>query len=215
MGEDVDYRLGQDVFSRDDKHVGSLQAVIADRDTFKARALVVKETRWFSGHVLSPGSSLLTDEVAIPLESVARRTHDRIDLALSSAQIRQLPPYLTYRYHPLTPGEVAEEGLVRLTGESLAVGLEETAAKSSAEIEISENENVMLPGGDRLGTVKELLYDGDVFVGVGLRPGGFFKRDVILPRRFLARGDDLALFARLTPEDVEKLQPFEPEERGR
>jgi sporulation protein YlmC with PRC-barrel domain len=207
MSEELDYRLGQAVVSSDDKHVGTLQALITDRENFQPRALVVKESRWFSGHLLSPGSALLTDEVAIPLDSVASVTQDRISLTLTGTQIRKLPPYLTYHYRAVTRGEVALQQFVHLTGESAILGLEATAAKSSDEIEISPGEHVMLPGGHKLGTVKELLYEGDVLIGVVLLPGGLFKQEVILPRRFLERGDDLALFASLTAEDVARLQP--------
>jgi hypothetical protein len=36
------------------------------------------------------------------------------------------------------------------------------------------------------------------------------KEEVILPRRFLKRSDDLALFAELSDNDLEHLKPFEP-----
>jgi hypothetical protein len=212
MNEQLDYRLGLAVVSSDDKHVGSLEALIADGDNFQPRALVVKETKWFSGHVLSPGSALLTDEVAIPVDSVASLTRDRIDIMLTGAQVRRLPPYLTYHYQALTPREVEIQQLVHLTGEPALPSLVETAAKGPDEVEISPGEHVMLPGGHKLGTVKDLLYDGDVLIGVVLLPDGLFKQEVILPRRFLKHSDDLALFAALTAEDLQTLQPFKLEE---
>ena len=211
MSEELGYRLGLAVVSSDDRHVGSLEALIAQRDTFQPRALVVKETRWFSGHLLSPGSALLTDEVAIPVDGVASMTRDRIKLKLTAAQIRRLPPYLTYHYRPVTPGEMELRQLVHLSAEPATPSLVESAAKGADEIEISPGEQVMMPGGHRLGIVKELLYDGDVFVGVVVLPGGFFKQEVILPRRFLKQSDDLALFSTLTAEDLQQLQPFKPE----
>jgi len=55
-----------------------------------------------------------------------------------------------------------------------------------------------------------VLFDDDQLVGVVLLPEGFFKSDVILPRRFLDRSDDAALFANIEEEDLEKLRPFKP-----
>ena len=43
-----------------------------------------------------------------------------------------------------------------------------------------------------------------------LRPDGLFTQEVILPRRFLGRSDDAALFAQLDDDDLEKLKPFDP-----
>jgi len=66
--------------------------------------------------------------------------------------------------------------------------------------------------GRKLGTVKDVLFDGDQPVGVVLRPGGLFTQEVILPRRFLSRSDDAALFAQIEERDLEKLKPFEPKD---
>jgi len=55
-----------------------------------------------------------------------------------------------------------------------------------------------------------VLFDGDQLVGVVLQPGGLFKHEVILPRRFLGRSDDAALFAHLDETDLDRLSPFRP-----
>jgi uncharacterized protein YrrD len=65
--------------------------------------------------------------------------------------------------------------------------------------------------GRRLGRIHDLLYDQGKLAGVVIRPEGFFKRDVVLPMKFISRADDLALFADLTESDVEHLQPFDAE----
>jgi hypothetical protein len=43
---------------------------------------------------------------------------------------------------------------------------------------------------------------------VAIRPEGFFKRDVVLPIRFIERADDMALFAQLDESDIAQLKPF-------
>jgi hypothetical protein len=45
-------------------------------------------------------------------------------------------------------------------------------------------------------------------IGVVVRPEGLLKQDVVLPIRFVSRGDDMALFADLKEADVEHLKPY-------
>jgi uncharacterized protein YrrD len=60
-------------------------------------------------------------------------------------------------------------------------------------------------GGDKLGTVQDVLFDDGELVGIVVRPVGLFTHDVVVQVRFLDRSDDLALFVRMTAEDVAKL----------
>ena len=62
--------------------------------------------------------------------------------------------------------------------------------------------------GNRLGTVRDVLFDHGKLAGVVIRPDGFFKRDVVLPISFIDRADDMALFAHLDESDIEQLKPF-------
>jgi len=168
----------------------------------------------FSGRLLSPGSLLVADEVIVPRDAVKNVTHERIDLSLDSATVRRLPPYLSYREKSETVGEELEdEAGVLGSGPEIPNWLEEVANKPTDELEIDGDENVMLGRtGKKLGTVKDVLFDGDELVGVVLRPEGLLKKEVILPRRFLDRSDDAALFAKLDEKDVQQLAPFAPKE---
>jgi sporulation protein YlmC with PRC-barrel domain len=213
MTAESEYRMGARVFASDGGHVGSLIGLVVDREALEPHALVVKESRWFTGHILSPGAALLVDEVAVPLEGVARVAPDRIDLALTADQVRRLPPYLTYRYTSLGPAHMGVEA-IELVGGPGVPPLVETAGKRGDEIEISSGEPVLTADGDRLGTVKEVLVQGEELVGVVLHPRGLFGDEVIMPRRFLRRGDDLALRADLSRDDIGRLRPFRPHDRG-
>jgi hypothetical protein len=42
-------------------------------------------------------------------------------------------------------------------------------------------------------------------VGIVIRANGFFGHDVVVQIRFLDRSDDMALFVRMTQEDVKRL----------
>ena len=208
-----DLHLGARVVSADGKDIGELVHVLVDGD-YRLKALVVKESAGFSGRWLAPGSLLVNDEFIVPTDAVTSVNHERIGLTLSSADARRLSPYLGYREKGETVGEEAEDVAVVLgSGPGVPHWLEQVANKPAGELEIDAGENVMLGDtGKKLGAVKDVLFDGGELVGVVLRPEGFFKKEVILPRRFLSRSDDLALFAQLDESDLEHLEPFEPKD---
>ncbi|MEA2644359.1 MAG: hypothetical protein QOG08_1385 [Chloroflexota bacterium] len=210
---DEDFHLGAAIQSSDGTDIGKLSGLIVAKDSLTLRAFVVKESRRFTGHLLSPGSWLLTDEVIVPRGDVSSISHERVVLKLTAADVRKLPPYLSYRYGDETASEgFTEEAISALTSSpTIPASLEQVANKGADELEIDGDENVMLGHtGKRLGTVKDVLFDNSVLIGVVLRPDGLLKEEVIMPRRFLQRSDDAALFADLSPDDLEHLKPFEP-----
>jgi len=210
-----DFHLGARVFSSDGREVGELVHVLVDSD-YRLLALVVKESRAFSGLRQSPGAMLVADEFIVPRDAVRSVGHDRIDLALTSAEARSLQPYMSYREKQETIAEEAEDFVgVLTTSPEIPNWIEQVANKPPGSLEIDGGENVMLGHtGKKLGTVKDVLFDGDELVGVVLRPDGWFKKDVILPRRFLSRSDDAALFAELGESDLEHLAKFEEKDQA-
>jgi sporulation protein YlmC with PRC-barrel domain len=206
----TDFHLGAAVYSSDGTHVGELLGTLVDETSLGLKAVVVKEDGRFSGHFLSPGSMLLTDELVVPLAAIGSVSHDRVDLKLTASRLRKLPPYLTHRFATPTPSEEVGEALDVLTATMAAPRIEETADKPASELEIDSGENVMLGRtGKKLGHVKDILFDGDELVGVVMLPEGLLREEVVLPRRFIGRSDDLALFAQLEPDDLEHLKPFQ------
>jgi hypothetical protein len=191
----------------------TLSRLIVGKDDLTLKAFVVKENRRFSGHLLSPGSWLLADEVIVPRGETASVSRERVVLKLTARDVRHLPAYLSYRYGDETVTEgLTEEAISALTSSpAVPAALEQVANKGADELEIEGGENVMLgDSGKRLGTVKDVLFDDSELVGVVILPDGLLKEEVILPRRFLQRSDDLALFAQLGEDDLEHLKPFEP-----
>jgi sporulation protein YlmC with PRC-barrel domain len=204
-----DLRLGADVSSSDGVNVGTIVSLIVDADGFTPRALVVKREESVAGRILAAEKFFTTDEVVIPIAAVEAATHDLVRLSMSATDVRRQPLYLSYRRPVMTPEEaVLEEG--ELLGGGLGLPkVEEVANKPDGEIEIDRGENVMLgSSGHRLGRVEDVLFDKGELIGVVIRPEGFFKRDVVLPVRFINRADDMALFADLTESDIEQLKPF-------
>ena len=208
-----DFHLGADVYSSDGVEVGNLVHVLVGAD-YTLQALVVRENARFSGRRLAPGSLSLADEVIVPKDNVKAVAHVRLDLDIASGDVRRLPPYLSYRERGETVGEGLEDAAgVFGSGPEVPNWLEQVANKPDTELEIDGGENVMLGHtGRKLGEVKDVLFDGDQLVGVVLRPEGLFKKAVILPRRFLDRSDDAALFANLDEKDLEHLTPFAPKD---
>ena len=210
--ETEQFHLGAEVRSSDGKEVGRLAHVLVGPD-YELKALVIKESRRFSGHMFSPGSMLLNDELVVPKDAAGKVTRDRIELTLSSADVRGLPPYLAYRERSESLAEGLEDQAGVLgSGPELPNWLEQLANKPETELEIDGGENVMLGhSGRRLGTVMDVLFDDDQLVGIVLKPEGLFRQDVILPRRFLDRSsDDLALFVTIDEQELAKLEPFQP-----
>lgn len=204
-----DFHLGADVVAVDGRKVGTLVRVVVEEEGFDPRALVVKEAESFAGRLLAVESFFVTDEIVIPIVAVESAVHDLVRLSMSAREIRRQPPYLSHHFKPLTVKTAGLQGVAILTGGIAMPNSEETAAKGRGEIEIDRGENVMLGrSGERLGRVHDVLYDQGELIGVVIRPDGFFKRDVVLPVRFISRADDLALFAHLDESDVERLKPF-------
>jgi sporulation protein YlmC with PRC-barrel domain len=204
-----DFRLGAKVVDSEGRAAGTLVSVIVDEKGFDPRSLVVKDEATLAGRLLSNEKLETTDEVLIPITAVESATHELVKLSLSAAEIRKQPLYLSYHREDETPGEAVLEETELLGGGLALPKLDEIANKPAGEIEIDRGENVMLgTTGHRLGRVEDVLFDHGELSGVVIRPEGFFKRDVVLPMRFISRADDMALFADLTEADIEQLKPF-------
>jgi sporulation protein YlmC with PRC-barrel domain len=204
-----DFRLGCKVVDSEGNTAGTLVSVIVDEQGFDPRSIVVKDEVTLAGRLLSSEKFKTTDEVVMPITVVDSATHEEVKLSISAAEVRTYPLYISYRPQEATPGEaVVAEG--ELLGGGLALPrLDEVANKPESEIEIDRGENVMLgTSGHRLGRVEDVLFDHGELIGVVIRPEGFFKRDVVVPTRFINRADDMALFADLTESDIEQLKPF-------
>jgi sporulation protein YlmC with PRC-barrel domain len=210
-----DFHLGASVHTSDGHHAGTLQRIVVDAESWDPHALIVKETEWFSGQVLAPGAGMMIAEVIVPLDAVASVTRQEVVLNLDKRATRALPPYLSYGYRPLQPGDQWRY-VGALVGGPLGAGpvlpaLDEKAAKPEGDIEIRHGENVMIGhGGDKLGTVQDVLFDEGELVGIVVRPNGFFPHDVVVQVRFLDRSDDIALFLRMTKDDIAHLAEAHP-----
>ncbi len=204
-----EFRLGAEVVDKDGKKAGILACVLVDQDGFDPKELVIKDETSLVGRLIANERLMITDEVVVPISSVESASHDQVRLSIARSDLRKQKPYISYRFKPETLGEILLHEAQLLGGGLAFPDMDEVANKPTSEIEIDRGENVMIgTSGRKLGHVHDLLYDEGELIGVVVRPEGLFKQDVVLPIRFLARGDDLALFADIGEEDVEHLQPF-------
>lgn len=209
MAQLSDFRLGSDVLTSDGRKAGMLASVLAEKDGFVPKAIVVEVS--LQG-VLSDEKLFVHNELVIAIESVRSATHHRVELSISADELGQQPPYLAYRLQAPTARTSLLEEAQFLGGGLGMASAHEVANKPADQIEIDRDEKVRLgKTGRALGTIHDLLYDQGKVIGVVIRPEGFFKRDVVLPMRFISRADDLALFADLTESDIDQLKPFDAE----
>ena len=209
MPELSDFRLGSDVLTSDGRKAGALASVLVERDGFDPKALVVEVS--LEG-VLSDEKLFIHNELVVPIELVRSASRERVQLSVSGEDLGQQSPYLAYRLQtPDRTSSLLEEA--QFLGGGLGMpDAQEVANKPPDQLEIDRDEKVMLgTTGRTFGRIRDLLYDQGKLVGVVIKPEGFFKRDVVLPMRFISRADDLALFADLTESDIEQLKPFDAE----
>jgi hypothetical protein len=209
MPELSDFRLGSDVLTSDGRKAGALASVLVEKDGFDPKALVVEVS--LEG-VLSDERLFIHNELVVPIELVRSASHKRVELSVSGEGLGQQSPYLAYRLQtPARRTSLLEEA--QFLGGGLGMPeAQEVANKPTDQLEIDRDEKVMLgTTGRTFGRIRDLLYDQGKLAGVVIRPEGFFKRDVVLPMRFISRADDLALFADLTESDIDQLKPFDAE----
>ena len=200
-----DLHFGAAVFSSDGKEVGTLEFVLVDGEGMDLRQIVIKESPLASGHHWYQGANMLVHDVIVPADNIASADAHRVDLTLTLADMRHLPPYLSSDYRPLSSGQM----VASILGGAPVWNRTETAAKPEGELEIRQGEDVMFKhSGEVLGHVHDIVYDDKELAGVVVRPRGWLTHDVLLQVRFLDRSDDGALFAHITLEDLEKLQSY-------
>ena len=210
MARSEDFRLGCRVVDRTGETAGSLVSVLVDEDGFDPKALVIKDETSLVGRLMAAEKLFITDEVVVPISAVESADHELVRLSLTRDEIKGQQPYISYRFKAESVGEAILKEAQLLGGGLALPDADEVADKPQNEIEIDKDENVMIrKTGHRLGKVLDVLFDEGELVGVVVRREGIEARDVVLPIRFVYRGDDMALFADVTQADIQNLKPFE------
>lgn len=210
MARSEDFRLGARVVDRDGKAAGTLVRVLVEQDGFDPKALVVQDKTSLVGRLMAAERFFITDEVVVPISAVASADHEAVHLSMTCDQVKRQEAYINYRFKPESPGEALLKEAQLLGGGLALPDADEVADKPSGQIEIDRDENVMIgESGHRLGRVLDILYDDAELIALVVRRDGHGHGDVVLPIRFVSRGDDMALFADIEQSDIDKLLPFE------
>ena len=210
MARSEDFRLGCRVVDRTGETAGSLVSVLVDEDGFDPKALVVKDETSLVGRLMAAEKLFITDEVVVPISAVESADHGLVRLSMTRDEVKRQQPYISHRFRPESVGEAILKEAQLLGGGLALPDADEVADKPRNEIEIDKDENVMIrKTGHRLGKVVDVLFDDGELVGIVVRREGIEGRDVVLPIRFVYRGDDMALFADVTQADIQNLKPFE------
>ena len=128
-----DFHFGAKVVSADGRHIGSLNFMIIDGESFDIHAIVVKETRHFSGHEVA-ATALMEDDISIPVGAVKDVTRELITLSITSAEARRTEPYLTYQLAPPEKGDTVRRLMAQGAQTGYAPRLVEEAHKRLDEI---------------------------------------------------------------------------------
>jgi len=141
----LDLRLGASVHTADGHHVGTLERIVVDAESWDPHALIVRETNHFSGRNLAPGAGMMVAEVIVPLDVIRGRGTRRDPAQIgSTSDAIPCPHTSATQYKTLERGDGLRFAAA-LAGGSLGVGpmfplLTESADKPAGDIEIRHGE---------------------------------------------------------------------------
>ena len=210
-----DFHFGAAVHADDGREVGTLVRLVVDGESWEPVGIVVHERARLTGHALGSVFGMFPDEVAVPIDSVRSATRERVELDLSVAEFRRLPPYLYEQPAPEAPARATAASLGRAAGFSVVSAGHQVADKPAGAIEIRRADSVMVGHqGRRLGRVHDVVFDDGELAGAVVRVDGEGGGEVLVPVRFFDRSDDGALFVAMSEEQVVQLRRADGESDG-
>ena len=217
-----DLRAGTDVYSSDDQKLGELHRIVLARADLRVTHVVVDIGFLRSGRSIWQGGLGLEYDRVVPIGDVAVATTERVDLALTAEQFKDLPEYTPETYEQpkdLSPHEYDLPDVVTqlhhlssIFASTPGQWLYENLQKPEDAVDISEGTPVWRrEPHEKLGDVKQLIFDeasGQLRALVIAR-GFIFKHEVVLPIRHVVELFDDLLHVDIADKDIEALQPYE------
>lgn len=191
-----DLRTGADVVSRDGHKLGTLSRFVIQQGTYRLTHIVVDTGILRSGQPLWEGGWGLSHDRVVPLAAVASADSHAVRLTMSADEFRDHSvDYIEERFQPvpdLEPGRADLSDVERLVksipGEPGPVFITEVKAKAPDEVEIRADSPVWrLNPHQKVGEVERVLLDEETgkVVGLVIRRGFLFTREVVLPVRYI------------------------------
>jgi uncharacterized protein YrrD len=215
-----DLHTGVDVYSSDGNKLGSLHRVVVRRSDLSVSHIVVEIGFLRSGHKLWEGGFGLDYDRVVPLDKVASASSERVELALTAAQFKDMPEYTAESFEPpqdLTPDEfdipdVANrlQHLAAMVGSTSNTWLVERLNKPQDSVDIKKATDVWRQHPhEKLGDVKRILLDEQGRVRAFVISRGFiFKQEVVLPVRYISELFDNVVRVNLTDEQLQQLHEY-------
>ena len=217
-----DLRAGADVYSSDDQKLGELHRIVLARADLRVTHVVVDIGFLRSGRSIWQGGLGLEYDRVVPIGDVVVATTERVDLALTAEQFKDLPEYTPETYEQpkdLSPHEYDLPDVVTqlhhlssIFASTPGQWLYENLQKPEDAVDISEGTPVWRrEPHEKLGDVKQLIFDeasGQLRALVIAR-GFIFKHEVVLPIRHVVELFDDLLHVDIADKDIEALQPYE------
>ncbi len=215
-----EFHAGADVYTSDDKKVGTLHRVVLRRPDLALTHIVVDVGFLRSGHALWEGLGREYDRV-VPIEAVQGASDKRVNLRLAAAAFREAPEYTDESFeqpHDLMPGRFDIPDLAtRVEAVAAAISrgafwIVEKLNKSPNEVDIKEGTPVWRQEPhEKLGEVDRVLIDPQTgrTTAFVIRRGFLSKRDVVLPVRYLAEVFDDLLHVDISDADLDGLREYD------
>lgn len=215
-------RAGADVYSSDGEKLGELHRVVLARSDLRVTHVVVDIGFLRSGKAIWEGGFGLDYDRVVEIKHVAGATTERVDLAITAEEFKDLPEYTPETYEEpkdFSPDEYDLPDVVTqlhhlssILGSTSGLWLYENLQHGPNAVDISEGTPVWrIEPHEKLGDVKQLILDetsGQLRALVIAR-GLIFKHEVVLPIRHVAELWDGVVRVDIPDKDLENLQRYE------
>jgi uncharacterized protein YrrD len=215
----TDLRVGADVFSAGGDKLGQLDRVVLRRADLSVTHIVIDIGFLRSGRRLWEGGFGLDYDRIVPVDQVRSVTGDRVELALTAEQFRDAPEYTSESFETpqdLTPGEFdipdvvnRLQGMAALIGSTSNAWLVEKRNRPLDSVEVREGADVWRrEPHEKLGDVSRVLLDeatGSLRALV-IERGLLFKRDVVLPVRYVTELLDEVVRVDISDAELDQLR---------
>ena len=214
-----DLHLDADVLARDGHKLGKLHRFVIDKATYKLTHVVVDTGILRSGQPIWKGGFGLDHDRTVPIGAVAEANSDAVHLSMSAEEFRDHSTDFLEEYFVNAPdlhkGAPDASDLGRLAmsipGEPGPYIMQATTSQAPGSADVRTDSPVWrLQPHEKVGEVERAIYDEDSkqLVGIVVRRGLLFKKDVVVPVERIAEVVAGIVRVELTDDALDSLEEF-------